>query len=221
MTSMIFSRRSFLKMIDRKAVSRLRLDHQTCDPQPFKDALRAIYHDLAPLSSYAAICEQARVFWERYEQINRDFCPDDPVYSVVRSGFTFSTSNDAFTLICGSAAQMRILEIILGGEATSSAVNRQGVQRSTGGTTGGGAVTPELFNSRSPAATTVCDTTWSAQPTLSGNPWLVLPINALGGYVDWKAAPGEEFSLINSEQCSLRSGSGTSTFSETIIFEEL
>lgn len=212
---------AFLIDLDQRAVARLRRDRVPRDPVAFKQALRAVYHNLVPLPDVCAVRARARAFWARYEQINRDFCPDDPVYSVERSGFALSTTADAFTFISGSSAQLRLLEIILAGEATSSAVNRLLYQRSTGGTTGGGAITPEKFNSRSPSAATVVDTTWSGQPTLSGNPWLVQSINALGGYVDWKAAPGEEFYLVNSEQMSVRSGSGTSTVSMTLVFEEL
>lgn len=215
----MFNRVAFLQMLDRRANRFVR--SPAIEPYAYKTALRKAYYALERIDSYAAARECAIAFWQRYEQINRDFCPDDPVYSVERTGFSLSTTNDSFTFIAGSTAQIRLLEIILGGEATSSAVNRLLYQRSTGGTTGGGAITPEKFNSRSPSSTTVVDTTWSGQPTLSGNPWLVHPINALGGYIDWKAAPGEEFYLVNSEQMSVRSASGTSTFSETVVFEEL
>ena len=185
-----------------------------------KAALR-LQHFAETSRSCAEALEQAARFWARYEQFNRDFAPDDPVYSVERSGVALVTTTDTYTFIAAAAAQVRILEIIWGGEATASAVNRISHQRSTGGATGSGAVTPEKFNTRSPAATTVVDTAWVTQPTLSGNPWLVLVLNAFGGYVDWKAAPGEEFYIVNSEQMSIRSQSGTSTFSSTIIFEEL
>lgn len=193
------------------------------DPEILKLELRkkALFHEIAsPAGSVKEALIRSKKLWSAYENVNRKFCPDDPVYSVVRSA-ALSTTADHMTFIAGSAAQIRILEIIFGGEATASAVNRIAVQRSTGGTTGGGAITPEKFNTRSPAATTVVDTTWAAQPTLSGNPALLKAINAFGGFVRWVAAPGEEIYLLNSEQLSIRSQSGTSTFSVTVVFEEL
>lgn len=218
--------------VERHAWSDRLLSDARGDPQGYKDALRLHYfYERDPRffgdgrerewGGYQRARERMRTFWSAYEQINRDYLPDDPVYSVEVSGSALSTTNDAFTFIAGSAAQLRVLEIILGGEATSSAVNRNRYQRSTSGTTGGGAITPEKFNTRSPAAATVVDTTWTGQPTLSANPWLVVAFNAFGGYVDWKAAPGSETYFVNSEQHSVRSASGTSTVSQTIVFEEL
>jgi hypothetical protein len=50
---------------------------------------------------------------------------------------------------------------------------------------------------------------------------LSLAFNAFGGFVRWVAAPGEEIYYVNSEVVSMRSASGTSVVSSTIVFEEL
>lgn len=164
--------------------------------------------------------KRALKFWNIYELVNRILRPLDPVYSGVRSGVALSTTADLFTLTTAATAQARILEFLIGGEATASAVNRVALQISTGGATPTNA-TPEKFNSRSPAATTLFRTGWTTQPTLSGSPLLSLAFNAFGGVIRWVAAPGEEIYLVNGEQLSCRSLSGTSTVSATVIFEEL
>lgn len=225
--------RSLVQGIEAAAFRTLHEERLPHTPQVYKDALRFHYAGIPDDSHpagcsrrghhacYARAVERARAFWARYEQVNRLYLPDDPVYSVVRTATALSTTADTYTMIAAAAAQFRLLEIIWGGEATASAVNRIAHQRSTGGTTGGGALTPEKFNTRSPAASTVVNTTWGAVPTLSGNPWWTLALNAFGGYVDWKAAPGAEVYCVNSEQMSMRSLAGTSLFSSTIVFEEL
>lgn len=186
-----------------------------------KLALRSEHYLQRP-RCYDEAFEQAMKFYERYEQVNRDFLPDDPVYSVVRAGIALATTTDLATFIAAAAAQVRFIEIMIGGEqGTSSVVRWSALQRSTGGVTGGGAVTAEKFNTRSPAATTVTNTTWGTQPTLSGNPMLSLAFNAFGGFIDWKAAPGEEIYIVNSEQISSRPAVGTAAVSATFIFEEL
>jgi len=168
---------------------------------------------------YEEAMEHARKFWEAYEQVNRDYCPDDPVYSIINAGTALSTSADNLTFEAAAAGQGRILEIIIGGEATSSAVNRVSVQRAGTSITGNSAITPEKFNSRSPGAAGTYGK--AGTQSLVGNPMLTLAFNAFGGFIDWKAAPGEEMYFVNSEVISIRSASGTSTVSSTGIFEEL
>jgi len=185
--------------------------------------------DRAKLSGYAGMDlyrktqEHAFEFFRQYEQVNRDFCPDDPVYSVVRAAVTPVAGNDLFTFLAVGARQWRLLELIIGSEALASAAHRVGWQTSTVGTTSGGALTPEKFNTNSPVSlfsTTSIVTTWAAQPTLSGNPKLVFAYNELGGFIDWKAAPGEEDYRSN-EQVSFRNLAGTGVLSVTTIWEEL
>lgn len=174
---------------------------------------------LNPSRCFEEALDRSRTFWPTYEQINRDFCPEDPVYSIIKAGTALSTTADTLTFQAASAGQARILELLIGGEATSSAVNRLAVQRAGTSITGNSAATPEKFNSRSPAAAGVYGSTGTQ--ALVGAPMLSLPLNAFGGFIRWVAAPGEELHYVNSEVISMRSASGTSTCSSTGIFEEL
>jgi len=189
-----------------------------------KDAmrLRRVMHGHQP-RGYAEAMDQAREFWLAYEQLNRLYCPDDPVYSVSRAGITPTAGNDYFTFINNASRKARVLEVIIGSEGTASAAARAVWQRSTGGTTGASAITPEKFDQLSPASGVFANiwTAWTAQPTLSGNPTLTWGWNAFGGFIDWKAAPGEEIVLGSSEQNSFRNSAGTAVLSVTVIFEEL
>lgn len=193
-------------------------------PAQYKQLLRAAHHRCVT-RGYDDAFESAMEFWRFYEQVNRDYCPDDPVYSVIRAGITPVAGSDYFTFITAASIQVRYLELIIGSEGTASAAARAVFQRSTGGTTGGGAQTPEEFNQLSPAASSWWSniyTTWSAQPTLSGNPYMVFGWNALGGFVDWKAPPGAEiYQQGSSEQVSFRNAAGTAVVSVTAIIEGL
>ncbi len=173
----------------------------------------------APSRCYEEARERAYKTWTNYEQVNRDYCPDDPVYSNVKAGTALSTTADALFFKSAATGQGRILELIIGGEATSSAVNRVGVAQVSSTLAGNANVTPEKFNSRSPAA---AGTYGNANTgALSAGNMLVLAFNAFGGFIRWVAAPGEEMYYVNGEVISVRSLSGTSTVSSTGIFEEL
>ena len=186
--------------------------------EEYKRLLRARYCRVAS-QCYEEAVEQSRKFWTFYEQINRDYCPDDPVFSIIRAGVALSTTADLMTFEAAAAGQGRILELLIGGEATASAVNRVSVQRAGTAITGNTVITPEKFNSRSPAAAGIYGQ--GGTQALVGNPMLSLPLNAFGGNIPWKAAPGEEIYYVNSEVVSVRSASGVSTVSSTGIFEEL
>lgn len=169
---------------------------------------------------FRAVLEDARDFWGRYQDINDRRIPSDPVYSFARGNFTLSTTADFCTLTSAAAGQARVLEVYFGGEATTSAVNRISMQRSTSGATPTNQ-TPELMSTRSPAAAGTTATTWTTQPTLSGNPWYQLGFNAFGGSDRWVSQPGAEFYLVNGEKASWRAASGSSVVDGTILFEEL
>jgi hypothetical protein len=170
-------------------------------------------------NSYNEAVSRMKRFWSLYELVNRIFDPSDPVYSIINSGVALSTTADTLTVQAASAGQGRVLEIIIGGEATASAVNRVYFQRAGTSITGNTAITPEKFNTRSPAAAGTYGK--GGTQALSGNPAEIFAFNAFGGFIDWKPAPGEEIYYVNSEVVSLRSNSGTSTVSATIVFEEL
>lgn len=189
------------------------------NPAAYKDWLRAqrARADIKP-RTYAEALEQARAFWTMYDQVNRDYDPEDPVYSIFRSGAALSTTADHLGLHAPATGQVRVLEIIISGEATASAVNRIVFQESGNGT-GETAITPEPFNTLSAAAAGTYG--HSSTTALTGNPYLVVAINAFGGLFDWKPTPGGEIVFANGFDFSWRSASGTSTCSSTIIFEEL
>lgn len=141
------------------------------------------------------------------------------LYSVSRSNVALSTSNDLMTFLSPTNRRLRIVEISIAGMGTASAANELMVCRSTGGTTGGGALTAEPLEPDSAAAGSTVDTTWAAQPT-AGNVILRLGVNANGGVFRWVARPGEEIIARNAGQISLRSAVGTSNVSVHVIFEE-
>jgi hypothetical protein len=170
--------------------------------------------------SFARMLALATEFWEEYDDVNQRLCPWDPVYSGTRAGITLATTTDACTLTAGSTAQLRVLEAFMAGESAASAVERLAMQRSTGGATPTNQ-TPEKASTRSPAAVATFATGWTTQPTLSGNPFAWLAANTFGGSDRWVPVPGEELYLVNSEQLSLRSNSGTSVVSIHLIWEEL
>jgi hypothetical protein len=178
-----------------------------------------LYEMISPSRCYEEGVERSRKMWTAYEQVNRDFCPDDPVYSNVKAGTALSTTADLLFFKAAASGQTRILELIIGGEATASAVNRVAVTQTNATLASNANVTPEKFNSRSPAAAgTYGNANTSA--VLAGH-MLVLAFNAFGGFIRWVAAPGEEMYCVNGEVISVRSLSGVSTVSGTGIFEEL
>ena len=191
--------------------------------EPLKQAMRQQYAACIRQThgeSVDRFLARSHAFWQEYEALNRLYLPDDPVYSGSRGGVTLTTTDDLWTLTSAASAQVRILESFLGGEATTSTVLRFAVQISTGGSTPTNQ-TPEKFNSRSPAATSLFRTAWTTDPTLSGSALLWHAFNAFGGSDRWVPQPGAEIYLVNGEQLSGRSASGTPVVSAHLIFEEL
>jgi hypothetical protein len=142
------------------------------------------------------------------------------IYTVTINATTPTITNDLMTIIAPANKMVRVKRIRASGEATSSTVMRTVIQRSTGGTTPGGAITPDKANSSDSAASTVVDTTWAAQPTLSGIPHYNESWNAFGGGFDL-TLDGREIYLVNSEQLSIRNTIGTGLMSMDVEIEEL
>ncbi len=142
------------------------------------------------------------------------------VYTITRNNVTPNTANDLMTIIAPANKMIRIKRIRASGEATASTVMRTVIERSTGGTTGGGALTPEKANTSDPAASLTCYSTWTAQPTLSGAPHYNESWNAFGGGFDL-TLDGREMYLVNSEQLSIRNTVGTGVMSLEVEVEEL
>src|SRR2546429_15143 len=193
------------------------------DPTELKTLLRRqiwLKELRTPSRCYAEAIDRAWKFWTHYEQVNRDYCPDDPVYSNVKAGTALSSSADALFFKAAAAGQGRILELIIGGEATASAVNRVGVAQVNATLASNVNVTPEKFNTRSPAAARTYGNA-NTSALLAGN-MLVMAFNAFGGFVRWVAAPGEEMYYVNGEVISLRELTTThSVVSSTGVFEEM
>lgn len=185
-----------------------------------KRRMRVRYAGMAKATAFESMLRDSLDFWGEYDDVNQRLCPWDPVYSGTRAGITLATTADAWTLSSGASGQLRLIEAFMGGESGASAVERLALQRSTGGTTPTNQ-TPEKASTRSPAAVATFATTWSAQPTLSGNPFAWLSANTFGGSDRWVPAPGEEFYLVNGELMSARSSSGTSVVSTHAVWEEL
>ena len=143
-----------------------------------------------------------------------------PAYTVTRTRSALSTSNDLLTIVASSTKPLRIYVAGIEGAESASAVNEVVMARSTGGTTGGGAITPGPNNPGSSAASFSAFTTWSAQPTLGQVLWRFAP-NANGGNSKFTQIPGCEFSVPVSGQVSFRSVNGTSNVVINLQVEEI
>jgi hypothetical protein len=145
-------------------------------------------------------------------------------YVVARQNITPTAANDVFQFLSLASRRMRMIQVSIGGLGSSSAAQQFLLGRATGGTTPGGPIVPDKFeHNDQPAAVTVVNTTWSAQPTMGTN-YVVLGWNALGGSIIWNApAGGNKFEARNAEFLSLRALTSGVTYqacSVSAIFEE-
>ena len=143
-------------------------------------------------------------------------------YTYSQSNVALSTTADWATFISAASRRARFVEVAFGGQGTASAANSILVQLSTGGTTGGGALTGGKQNTDLPTAAETVNTTWAAQPSLTaGRIFLTLPVNANGGLYRWVARPGiQECEYRNAEQISVRSNNGTSNVTGHVSVQE-
>lgn len=142
------------------------------------------------------------------------------VYNVTRTSAALSTTNDLATIIAAAGKPLRILHASLRGMGTTSAANEVLLCRSTGGTTGGGAITPRGVSSDAAAAGFTVNTTWSGQPTLGNELWR-FGVNANGGFDPYNPLPGAEITVPAGGQLSIRSVSGTSNVVLDMVIEEV
>lgn len=121
-----------------------------------------------------------------------------------------------------------LMEVYLGGEATTSTVNEMEVARDStvGGTLsfGAGGYAASLSPNYTKQATAF--NTSSTKPQKSSTLHLLsLAFNAFGGVVRWVAAPGEEIIMAGAAasfgETSLTSASGVGKLSSTLVWEEL
>ena len=143
-----------------------------------------------------------------------------PLYTVTRTSSALSTANDSMTIIASASKPLRVYIVDIKGMGTTSAANEVLLSRSTGGTTGGGAITPSPTNTGSAAASFTVNTTWSAQPNLGVTLWR-FGVNANGAVDKFVAIPGAEISVPVSGQLSIRSASGTSSVTINVLIEEV
>ena len=141
-------------------------------------------------------------------------------YTVSRNNVTPVITNDLMTIIAPANKMIRIKRIRVSGEATASTVMRTLIQRSTGGTTGGGALTPRPLSTTDPAASSTVNTTWATQPALSNDPIYNEGWNAFGGGFDL-TLDGRELYLVNGEQLSIRNTVGTGVLNIDVELEEM
>lgn len=136
-------------------------------------------------------------------------------------------ANNSYHAIRTTAAStLKLIEAFLGGEATSSTVNRMALRRlSTNGATPTNQV-PAALNPLSAAAVSQGYVAATTGPTIAATQHLLnLAINAFGGIIRWVAAPGEEIvataaTAPNGELC-LDSITGTGLISTDLKFEEM
>src|SRR5262245_48094767 len=106
-------------------------------------------------------------------------------YIIKQNNVTPTAGNDIMTIVSATGRRTRLLEVSVAGRGSSSAAQQIEVGRSTGGTTGGGALTPNKFDhTDQPNAASVVNTTWAAQPTIDTHTEII-GFNALGGANRW------------------------------------
>lgn len=144
-----------------------------------------------------------------------------PLYTVTRTRAALSTTNDLVTITASATKPLHIYVVDIKGMDTSSSANEVVLQRSSAGTTPGGAITPGKVNSGSGAASFTAYTTWSVQPTLNGDVLWRFGPNGNGGIDKYVAIPGAEIPLRVGEQVSMRSITGTANVTVNLLIEEI
>lgn len=125
-----------------------------------------------------------------------------------------------------TTSTLKVEDVIVGGEATSSTVNRMTLRRlSTNGATPTN-VAPAPLNSLSAASASDQYVAATTGPTIASTTHLLnLAFNAFGGFIRWVAAPGDEIwataSTAPNGELDLDSISGVGVVSTTMIFEEV
>jgi len=142
-------------------------------------------------------------------------------YIANKVGAALSTTNDSMTITAASTRALKIWEIRVYGQGTTSAANEILVQRSSGGATPVPLVPQPLSSGAAAAASTVA-TSWTTQPGLTGTvPLRRIGVNSNGAYSPLVFMPGSEIEVPPSGQISLRSAVGTGSVTIELIFEEV
>lgn len=130
------------------------------------------------------------------------------MYSCSRTTWTTAAVADAATFTTGQAvglrpattSALRVFEVFIGGESTSSTVNAMALRRgvttvSSGALSGANAIGRINPRSLTTPAFGYGQTYATTYPT-AGNHALQLSLNTFGGIIRWVAAPGEEVAAI-------------------------
>ena len=125
-----------------------------------------------------------------------------------------------------AANTIRLVEVFVGGEATSSTVNRMAYRRVSTQVATPTAVTPGGLNPASQASLAAGYVAATTGPTIASTAHLLdLAFNAFGGVIRWVAAPGEELWQIGTAGPNTEgvfdSISGTGVVSSNLKLEEM
>jgi hypothetical protein len=140
-------------------------------------------------------------------------------YSVSRTAAALSTTNDLMTITAPATRALKIWEIRLYGQGTTSVANEVAIARSTGGATPV-AITPTPLATLSPNAGFTAASGWTTQPTL-GVVIRRMGVNQNGAISPIIALPGNEIDVPPSGQVSIRSLVGTGTVACEMVVEEV
>ncbi len=142
------------------------------------------------------------------------------VYHAPREGFAApAVGDDIITLVAAANEFANLIEVMVGGEGTTSTAMRTRLQQSSGGTTGGGPITPSGAKQGFVASGISAFTTWATQPT-SGAVLLPLPFNLNGGGMFWKSGPEDEAKSFVNGNMSLEHGLGAGNISALLSWRE-
>jgi hypothetical protein len=129
-------------------------------------------------------------------------------YTISRDNVTPVGGQDLLTIISPANRRVRLVQFDVAGRGSTSAAQQLNISRSTGGTTPGGALTPNKADHTDlPTATFTTATTWAAQPTVDNN-FVPIGWNALGGANRWIPPKGSIYEARNGENISIRAPSG-------------
>lgn len=148
------------------------------------------------------------------------------LYAIAREGATPVAGAMLLGITTGLQEIAQVNEVSIGGEATTSTVNRMAIRRSTTNLTTPTAQTPSKMSTTSPAAYSDCATTATGEPTTAAAPAIwTYALNVFGGVIRWVAAPGQALlvqgATAGNNELTLESASGTGVISCQMLFEEI
>jgi hypothetical protein len=141
-------------------------------------------------------------------------------YTVTRSNVAISTTADLLSLVAAAGRRVLIRAITIVGMGTTSVAQELMLQRSTGGATPSGGITPEKGDPDTPASGVNAYTAWVTQPTLSGTPSERMAFNSNGGVFMKRWPPGLEPRIAGGAQMSIRSAVGTGNCTITVEYDD-